>query len=67
MKVYFLLKCKRCKWWRKCQGLTKDLEDLVEVKRCANCGGVRKFKCPECATLIKMMRVNIEDDNIQKK
>jgi len=56
MNVYFLLKCK-CKWWRKCKGLSSELEDLVEVKRCKNCGGVRKFKCPKCANVVKMIRV----------
>ena len=67
MQVYFLLRCRRCKWWRKCPGLTKDLEDLVEIKKCKNCGGVRKFKCPKCAEMIKMMRVEKPDDDIQEK
>lgn len=62
MQVYFLLRCKKCKWWRKCAGLSKDLEDLVEIKKCNNCGGVRKFKCPECTTPMKMMRVNIPEE-----
>jgi hypothetical protein len=61
MQVYFLLKCQKCKWWRKSTGLTEDLKDLVEFKPCANCHGLRKFKCPKCAKIIKMMRVNVND------
>lgn len=56
MEVYFLLTCKKCKWWRKCSGISEELKDLVEIKNCINCGGPRKFKCPKCSTLIKMMR-----------
>ena len=61
MQVYFLLKCK-CKWWKKTTGTTEDLKGLVEHKPCANCHGARKFKCPKCGTIVKMMRVTTKDD-----
>lgn len=69
MNVYFLLSCNKCKWWKKSTGTTEDLKGLVEVKGCANCHyKQRKFKCPKCANVVKMMRVNEETDaNIQKK
>lgn len=58
MNVYFLISCKRCKWFRKSTGLTEDLKDLVEIKKCNNCGGVKKFKCPKCSNIVKALRVN---------
>ena len=62
-EVYFLLKCRKCSWWRKSTGLSEDLKDLAEVKTCASCGG-RKFKCPKCGTHIKLMRVrNLNEPN----
>lgn len=67
MQVYFLLSCKSCKWFRKCGGTTKELEDLVEFKPCSNCHGARKFKCPQCATIMKIKRVNVPDGNIPKE
>jgi len=54
--VYFILKCRKCNWWRRSTGLSADLQDLAEVKGCVSCGG-RKFKCPKCGTHIKLMRV----------
>jgi hypothetical protein len=60
--VYFLLKCNKCGWWRKSTGLSEDLKDLAEIKFCHNCGGARKFKCPKCAQMVKMIRVNNESD-----
>lgn len=63
--VYFLLKCKSCRWWRK--SLATDLTDLVEFKACASCSGPRKFKCPKCASIIKSVRVEEFHDDIQEK
>ena len=69
MDVYFLLSCNKCKWWKKSTGTTADLQGLVEHKACANCHGQRKFKCPKCANIVKMLRVNTasKNDDIQKK
>ena len=61
MQVFILLKCNRCKWYRKCKGTSEELKDLVEFKPCLNCHGPRKFKCPGCATIIKSMRVEQPD------
>jgi hypothetical protein len=61
--VFFILKCKRCSWTRKSTGTSDDLKDLVEVRRCTNCGGGRKFKCPKCAEHVKMTRVICAPDD----
>lgn len=63
-----MLKCLKCKWWRKCNGTTPELKDLVEFKPCVNCHGARKFKCPKCGTIIKMQRLqgSLNNDDIQK-
>ena len=58
LRSLFVLKCK-CKWFKKSDGTSKDLEDLVEFKPCSNCGGPRKFKCPNCGNIVKMMRFNV--------
>ncbi len=55
--VYFILKCRKCSWNRKSTGTSDDLKGLVEVRRCTNCGGGRKFKCPKCGEHVKMERV----------
>jgi hypothetical protein len=58
-QVYFLLKCASCKWWRKSNGLSSDLKDLKEVSNCAHCSG-RKFKCPQCGQIVKMIRARCQ-------
>ena len=60
METYFILSCV-CKWFLKCNGTQESLKDLVEFKPCANCHGARKFKCPKCAKIMKLKRVNIAD------
>ncbi len=39
-------------------GLSEDLKDLFEYKACASCGGVRKFRCPQCGGKMKLRRVS---------
>lgn len=58
MQVYFLLSCKKCKFFNKNGGTTEELKDFVEFKPCKSCHGPRKFKCPKCGNIIKMQRVN---------
>lgn len=60
MQTYFILRCKHCGWARKSTGLTEDLKDLVQASNCVSCSG-RKYKCPKCSQLVKMMRVNVND------
>jgi hypothetical protein len=57
MEKLFLLNCKKCKWFERSTGLTKDLEHLTEIKKCKKCGSVRKFKCPKCGQIVKMFRM----------
>lgn len=63
MEVYFYLKCNKCNWFFKSDGKSESLKSLVEFKPCQNCHGPKKFKCPKCANIVKMMRVNNYDVN----
>lgn len=63
--AYFILKCRKCNWFRKSNGLSSELSDLSEIKTCQKCGG-RKFKCPKCNTTIKLMRFNEPDKKEEK-
>jgi len=56
----FILKCKKCQWYKKTLGTKDELKGLVEFKPCANCHGIRKFKCPDCGTIIKMFRLKCQ-------
>jgi uncharacterized C2H2 Zn-finger protein len=38
-------------------GLSSDLTDLTEFKACYNCSGPKKFKCPRCGQIAKMLKV----------
>jgi hypothetical protein len=62
MSSVFILKCKSCNWFRKSGGLSSDLRDLTEVSNCAKCSG-RKYKCPKCGTIMKLIRVKTNDSN----
>lgn len=61
MQTYFLVSCKKCKFWLK--GSNEDLKTLKEFKPCASCYGPRKFKCPKCGNIIKLQRVNSYDND----
>ena len=52
----FKLVC-RCGYTEFSTGLSKDLAHLKEVKKCANCGGPRLFKCPKCSNIAKLYRI----------
>ena len=56
MENRFIIKCNKCLWARPSTGIAADLKDLVEVKKCASCGGPRSFKCPKCGRIAKMTR-----------
>lgn len=53
----FILRCKRCDWIRYTDGFSKEVEDLHEYKKCSTCGGPRKFRCPDCGNMVKMIRL----------
>ena len=57
MENNFIIRCQKCRWARMTTGLTSDLTDLREIKKCETCGGVRVFKCPKCGLAAKMIRV----------
>lgn len=57
MDKNFILRCIKCRWARMSTGVSADLADLREIKGCANCGGSRKFKCPKCGQIVKLLRV----------
>jgi len=56
MEKRFIIKCK-CGWSKLSTGITSDLVDLKEVKKCNKCGGPRSFKCPKCGGLAKQFRI----------
>lgn len=53
----FMIRCQKCRWARLSTGLTPDLADLTEIKKCQTCGSVRQFKCPKCGLPAKMTRI----------
>ena len=53
----FIIKCTRCHWVKMNNGTSEELKDLFEYKKCANCGGPRKFRCPGCGKICKMNRL----------
>lgn len=54
----FMLRCLKCRWGRRSNGLSEDLKDLAEVARtCMNCGTPRTFKCPKCGRHVKLLRI----------
>jgi phage/plasmid primase-like uncharacterized protein len=53
----FQLRCEKCRWSEFSSGLTKDLAHLHEIKKCATCGGKRKFRCPKCGGTMDMKRL----------
>jgi len=61
MDQRFMLRCSRCRWARLSTGVSTDLQDLHEYKKCANCGGPRKFRCPQCGGQAKMLRIKGND------
>lgn len=53
----FFIKCDFCKWFQETTGFSKDLSHLIEIKNnCPNCGKPRKFRCPKCKRIAKMIR-----------
>jgi len=57
----FIIRCPRCRWSRLTTGISEHLKDLFEFKKCSNCGGPRKFRCPACGAQAKMLRIKGND------
>jgi len=57
MDARFIIRCPKCRWARMTSGISTELQDLREIKTCNNCGGPRKFRCPKCGQIAKMVRV----------
>jgi hypothetical protein len=57
MEKIFFLKC-RCGWNCNTTGTSEEIKELglAEYKKCAKCGGPRKFKCKNCGQIVKMIR-----------
>jgi len=53
----YLIYCSHCHFKKLTDG--SDLANFVEVKTCKDCGGARKFKCPQCGRLAKATKANI--------
>jgi len=58
----FQLRCLRCRYSEMSTGLSTDLKHLFEIKKCATCGGPRKFRCPRCGSIATMKRVTGNSD-----
>jgi transcription elongation factor Elf1 len=58
----FQLRCQRCRYSEMSSGLSPDLKHLFEIKKCATCGGPRKFRCPRCGSIAVMKRVHGNSD-----
>jgi len=50
--------CRVCSYTRWTTGKHLDLQDLIQVDEgCTNCGGPKKYKCPECGHVVRPKRV----------
>lgn len=58
----FFIRCPRCNWKELTSGRTADMTHLTEIKKCANCGGKRNFKCPKCGGIAAMKRLARNED-----
>lgn len=56
----YIIRCGKCRWARMSNGLSSDVTELKEIKKCHNCGGPRQFRCPRCGQTAKMTRVKGE-------
>ena len=56
MTQEYVLKCSTCNWYQFTTAHPDEIKDLHEVTSCASCGG-RKFKCPGCGRIIKMVKI----------
>lgn len=51
----FLLKCDHCEF-KRWSDLGDDIKDLYQIGGCKNCGGPRKYRCPQCGFVVKARR-----------
>lgn len=57
MRKNFIIRCPNCSWSKLTTGLSEDLKDMTEVRKCNNCGRPREFRCPKCGRNSKMIRM----------
>lgn len=53
----FRLQCQHCRYTEFSTGLSTDLKHLTEHKKGSLYRGPRLFKCPRCAQLVKLLRI----------
>lgn len=58
----FQIRCNRCHYSEFSTGLSSDLKHLFEIKKCKDCGGKRKFRCPKCGNPATMTRLARNSD-----
>ena len=57
--IKFIIKCSCCKWKELSTGTSDDLKHLSELpNNCPSCGKPRRFKCPQCSAVAKMLKTN---------
>ena len=61
----FRLFCKVCGWYEYSTGLKADLVHLKEIENsCKRCKKkYRNFRCPKCAAVARMYRVNVYEES----
>lgn len=52
----YRLKCEYCTYNRLTDGT--DIQDLIPVETCKDCGGSKKYKCPGCGRLLRPRKYN---------
>lgn len=54
----WVIRCSKCKWQELTTGISVDITHLKEIKKgCPTCGGARKFHCPKCGQVAKMLKL----------
>ena len=56
-KTRYQLRCLKCRYSRISENNHDGFNDLYEIQGCTNCGGPRKYRCPECGRQAKAIRI----------
>jgi len=59
LKPVALIKCNKCNFNKFInKGEEFSIKDVYEYPRsCVNCGSTRKFRCPTCGNMIKLVKI----------